>query len=185
MTLRELFNKVDDSTVLYIGSNSGFFFIGTKEEYYNDIPKIEKYYYDLFLTRFNNARNRFVDTMKGFKSFMIVCPPIPDEKMIASLSLNFDEYLKRVNHEVKIQTNKVKNANETMLQAKHIFGSFHAPFLDREVVSVYKKKSAGEDGYAVVIKGDEAGRYWLRKEYKTKTVEKFQAEEDYYEEEVS
>lgn len=62
-TLGEMLEKLDDKTVIGVGSASGFIFIGTKSEYYRDADLWLKFYN---MRSENNLNKHMTRTRKPF-----------------------------------------------------------------------------------------------------------------------
>lgn len=164
MKLSEVIAKAGKNDVLYIGSQSAFFFIGTKEEYEHDMPLIESQFARLYLRNMNSARERFVYLCKNFTdlSAHVVPAKYADLK---GCTFDYDEYHNNVMNIIDNQTIKVSTAYDDLRNAMKRFGSQHFPMSEREVISVTRKKLSDEPGYAIQIEGTESGRYWMKKEY--------------------
>lgn len=169
MTLGEFLDKQDPETVLYIGANGGnFFFIGTKDQYQKDIPDIEKQLYKTALKRLNESRSQFIDYLgKG----TIPIQPIDFKSWTDGLLPDAVKRYERHAQTAAINAiQRFKTVQKSYITALNRMRKQHFPLTDREVLDVTEKILPDEAGYAVIISGDESGRYWFRKEYDQKFI---------------
>lgn len=165
MTLQEKIKKIkiDEGEYIHIGSGSGYFFVGTKEEYEGWFDRISEEY-----------RKRIEDKMiasaialnkrKPFNPKIDVLSPTSTDEIgdyIKAL-LNFNRELKdKISKEIA----DVKHNYQTYHSSKKELESW-TDFKDREVKDVFDRISG--DGVAVIIDGCENGNYWDRKEFCTR-----------------
>lgn len=157
-----------DTDILYIGSMSGYFFIGTKEQFYKDNKELSEHWIANFTkcVRDNEFKLKTAQETKfDLKSYEIkvrkqehslyIKKPLTD----AEIKANFKK-------EVEKRNNAIANLKRTVKRNKHKLDTFK-PFDKREVQRCYVKDV--EKGYAIIVSGYECASFWFKKEYdKTK-----------------
>lgn len=136
--LEYVIKKTDDKTVMYIGGQSSFIFVGNKETYEKDIEKISKRLIEA-AKRLREKNMNYMETLVG-KLF----DPMSGEKEIS---------------ETKI---KLKGCYENVNGLKKYIQNFK-PVMYRRVIDMYPRIQ--NDGIIIIIEGKEIGKYWTRKEY--------------------
>lgn len=150
MLLKDYVNdlKIKDDELIYVGCESGWFFIGTKKEFNKDISMVTEKYRRRYENAFNNAKKDIEGTRIRLPEFK---EDISDEawelnckfeaiKLYKSIEMKFDKYY------------RTKNRHLTFTD-----------FETREVVDSYKKDIY--PGTAIIVKGKDSGDYWTREEY--------------------
>lgn len=149
MNLHECMQNQPADELIYIGASTSYFFIGYKDEYFNDIEKISKEYIDAGNRSYTNRKARL---------FWLQNKPI---KIATG-----ETYQYAVNERYRYLKNYLQYVNES----KEYVESF-TPLQTREVVEV-SKKELFEQGIRILVKGGESGKWWFRNEYVTKTVQR-------------
>ena len=139
MKINEVIQEMDNETILNIGSGSGWFFIGKKEDYEKNIEKISRSY-------LNNAKEREKKYRERIREA---------NEVLADSKLTFDELEKMVK---KIR----RNFPALKLVEKYI--NEFIPIKKREVKNIYDKDKK-EDGICIVVEGTENGKFWDREEW--------------------
>lgn len=139
MKINEVIQEMDNETILNIGSGSGWFFIGKKEDYEKNIEKISRSY-------LNNAKEREKKYRERIREA---------NEVLADRKLTFDELEKMVK---KIR----RNFPALKLVEKYI--NEFIPIKKREVKNIYDKDKK-EDGICIVVEGTENGKFWDREEW--------------------
>lgn len=142
MKISEVIQEMDNETILNIGSGSGWFFIGKKEDYEKNIEKISRSY-------LNDAKER---EKKYREKIREANEALSDNK------LTFDDLNKMIKR-IRTYFPGLK------LVEKYI--SDFIPIKKREVKSVYDKDKK-EDGICIVVEGTENGKFWDREEWERK-----------------
>lgn len=162
MTLQEKIAeiKINDGQYIHIGSGSGYFFIGTKEEYKFEIDRISEEYRKRIEDKMT-ASAIALNERKLFNPKIDVLPPTSTDEIGGYIKalLDFERDLK---NKISKEIADVKHNYETYHSSKKELESW-IDFKDREVTDVYDRISG--DGVAVIIKGCETGNYWDRKEF--------------------
>lgn len=127
---------IDDKTVMHIGSQSSFIFVGNKEAYRKDIEKISK---ELIGTakRLREKNLKYMETLVG-KLF----DPKSGKK--------------------EINETQLQGCYENLSGLKKYIQNFK-PVMYRRVIDMYPRIQ--DDGIIIIIEGEEIGKYWTRKEY--------------------
>lgn len=136
MTLDEFVNNYDGETDLCIGSAVSFIFIGSKDEYYDDIDFVNKNFIELYNKQIENRTLTLENAKKELKNNI-------DPNMVKSLK------------------KKVRKYESVLKSAEKHLNSF-TNLRCREVKENYIRF----DGtMAVIIEGEEAGKFWFKHEY--------------------
>lgn len=159
MTLQQALRQFNSEEVLYIGSKSAYFFIGTMNQLNEEIDKLnlewEKYYKDS------------LESYKHRVDFLLAHPPKPNTIIKKKVWIdgrhieqeyNYEEQLKMYNERLKSDKSSIKTA-EIYLKA-------WKPFEEREVSHVYR--TLNKDGLIIIVKGYECGDYWMYSEAERK-----------------
>ena len=157
LTLNDFLKVTNQNKRLYIGSKSGFFYIGTKNDFLNDLKKLEKNLYNGFKNSLKTAKNNLrltketiVDTESKIKTEKDVEVLLQLKKDLKSLS----ESLERAKISIKYYTKAIETFK---------------PLLEREIVYIHEKKAYADDlGTAIKLIGYESGSYWTYKEWLSK-----------------
>lgn len=145
--------------VFYIGSKSGFFFIGTAEEFdnYGIDENIGKKYYDIFVRSKYRTTLEYMDTLGG----------IPSKKDVKSLDAKLDVWDKR-KYAIERAWNKMMYYDAAVRYWK--------PITERIVKDIYIKDERAEfdipAGLVISIDGCEDGQYWFYHEFKTGKIQR-------------
>lgn len=141
MTLADVIDKLPDDEVIHIGSNTGFFFVGSKAEYCRDIDQIPQDY-------LQTAHKKLKEHLKRIKN------------------LNEDLRKPVVDFaQTKTVQGKIRTAVEKAQYNESYISSFE-PIPDRKVIEIYKRLQG--DGISVIVTGAENGKYWSAEEYRDK-----------------
>ena len=139
MKINEVIQEMDNETILNIGSESGWFFIGKKEDYEKNIEKISSSY-------LNNAKER---EKKYREKIREANEALSDNK------ITFDELTKMVK--------RIRTYFPGLKLVEKYINDF-IPIKKREVKSIYDKDKK-EDGICIVVEGTENGNFWDREEW--------------------
>ena len=127
--------------ILHIGTKdgSGFFFIGTKAELYESIPRLEEF-----------SRKSIGDSLRKLRSELIATDNARYADDIKP------EKLRQYNGKCEELTKKILRIEEQS----------RTKLMDRQIVDVYPRLLG--DGIVMIIEGGECGRFWFRYEYTAK-----------------
>ena len=139
MKINEVIQEMDNETILNIGSGSGWFFIGKKEDYEKNIEKISRSY-------LNDAKEKEKKYREKIREA---------NEALADSRLTFDELSKMIK--------KIRRYLPGLKKVEKYIDEF-IPIKDRDVESVYDKIKK-EDGICIVVKGTENGKFWDREEW--------------------
>lgn len=139
MKINEVIQEMDNETILNIGSESGWFFIGKKEDYEKNIEKISRSY-------LNNAKEREKKYREKIREA---------NEVLADSKLTFDELDKMIK--------KIRRYLPALKLVEKYINEF-IPIKKREVKNIYDKDKK-EDGICIVVKGTENGKFWDREEW--------------------
>lgn len=141
MTLGEFMAQADNDTTFYVGAQSAFIFIGNRAKYYRDVEKIDKGIKELWKRKVSLAK-------KDLKEHALIPRPGLPEKR--------EEYDRRM-----LQlTNRLLDAKRCRKECKTLS--------DREIKTIFNKTI--DAGKALIIEGEENGRYWFEYEYDSKKI---------------
>ena len=164
MKLGDAIRAVDadyPGTIFYVGSESSFFFIGTAEEYNNDIDEINK----MYQARFKLDRTRVLTNLvEGLYDNVRVHKNYKTNKEDENALCDY------------IYDSQEKLARNLMLVAKyHGATNGWQDIQDRIVRKCYKRDPASEfdvpNGLVMIVNGCEQGKWSFYREYKRKTVQ--------------
>lgn len=141
MTLDEAVRQYPNDD-LYIGAVTAYFFIGTADEYFENIDNIEKDYKDRYKKSVKNKEDELNALL---------------EAVVKNSGESIDDYIKRLG----ILTNAIREAEKKYNTAVLRLEKFRS-FRDREVKEIYPKALGG---YAIIIKGSGVGEYWMKEEF--------------------
>lgn len=141
MRLSEIIDKVPEDLVLHIGSDTGFFFVGFKSEYYRDIDQISQDYLQM-------AHKKLKESLKRIKNI---------NEELRKPVVNFAQ--------TKTIQGKIRTVVEKAQYCENYISAFK-PIPERKVVEVYRKVDESE--ICIVVTGSENGKYWSLEEYKNK-----------------
>ena len=156
MNLMKRLEKFDDDTELHIGSKSAFFFMGTKNEFYNELYKLNKEWEEKMRNSVKSAERRYT----VFKETPIDFTKPAYKKVFTGVRMIEVEMSKEERKEDKANRLKILKFNAE--NAKAVYNRF-TKFETREITGVYK--SLYEDSVIVLVEGDECGRFWLKDEW--------------------
>ena len=139
MKINEVIQEMDNETILNVGSATGCFFVGKKEDYEKNIEKISRSY-------LNNAKEKEKKYREKIREV---------NEALANSRLTFDELSKMIK--------KIRRYIPGLKQVEKYIDEF-IPIKDRDVESVYDKIKK-EDGICIVVKGAESGKFWDREEW--------------------
>ena len=160
MTLDEYMKTAEG--IIAIGASSGFIFIGTREQYEDEIDKAYK-------KAVSNARETLKDSeaklealRRGGFDDINVSITIPDTTDISELTEYFAEWrfnadkLKRQSELLKAYTDKFESAAKSKARAERIISS--KPYRERQIKENYRAMRKGQTN--IIIEGNESGRFW-------------------------
>ena len=140
-TLADVIDNLPDDQVIHIGSDTGFFFIGSKAEYYRDIDQISQDY-------LQTAHKKLKEHLKRIK------------KLNEDLRKPVVDFA-----QTKTIQGKIRTAVEKAQYNEKYISEFE-PIPDRKVIEIYNRLQG--DGICVIVTGAENGKYWFQKEYENK-----------------
>lgn len=130
MALSDVIDKLPDDEVIHIGSDTGFFFVGSKAEYYRDIDQISKDY-------LQTVHKKLKEHLKRIK------------KLNEDLGKPVVDFA-----QIKTTQGKIRTAvGKAQYNEKYI--SEFEPIPDRKVLEIYKRLQG--DGICVIVTGAEMG----------------------------
>lgn len=158
MTLDEYMQTTEGNVA--IGAASGYFFIGTKEQYDKDIDKLHKMAVSLAKEALCDANKRIEALQSGvFNSVevFVYVPKTTDPEILkgsfASWKMAADELTQKAKL-LRGFTEKYESAVRSKERAERIINSL--PYRERRIKEKYE--SITEDKMIVIIEGDECGR---------------------------
>lgn len=155
MTLKDAIHAVErdyPGTIFYVGSETSFFFIGTAEEFDNDIGGIEKDY----KKRFRTLNKRTSEELK-------------EDLMNLSSYRSNDDFAETIYNRTDDLIRSIKNTSK-------YYDAYHhwINIQDRTVKNCYVRDSAGEfndGGLVMIVPGYENGKWAFYHEYKHKEIQ--------------
>ena len=147
MTIDYFMQHIADPNQLYsVGSNSGFFFIGTRSEW-------NKYIDDLSKKHLKSLRSHRTAAKRNAKR----AQERLDQKPIKLIcGKNLEETIAYLNSVVKI-------GNREYLYFDRLIKAF-TPFRTREIKDIYSRMVKA-DGTNIIVGGLDTGNFWMREEF--------------------
>lgn len=155
MTLRDAIHAVEadyPGTIFYVGSESSYFFIGTAEEFDNDIVGIGESYKKQFYSTNKRISKELIEDLKSLSSYN-----------------NIDDFAETI-------YNHTGDLIRSILKTSMYYDACHnwVDIQDRTVIECYIRDSDGEfndGGLVMIVPGYERGKWSFRHEYKNKTIQ--------------
>lgn len=154
MTLVDAIHAVEadyPGTIFYVGSESSFFFIGTAEEFDNDIDGLNKE----FKSFFKKEKKKKGSDLK--------------DMFVTNSKKNTDELMKHIFYNQDDIIRTIQKAGRA-----YDASTFWVDIDKRTVNMCYIRDSAGEfndGGLVMIVPGYECGKWSFYHEYKTKTIQ--------------
>lgn len=152
MQLKNAIEAMDDSTVIFVGSKTGFVFIGTKAEWNRDKDEINSWCEEF-------TRNEVEMATDSWEKAICSGLPMKDKYV------NHDKWAS----DAFAAITKLGNAQRRLIDARKANKKFK-PIEKRLVVEEYDRTVPGEVGRVLIVGGTEVGKYWLKDEYDTKSI---------------
>ncbi len=150
-TLQKFISEQDNDVRFYIGTSAGtgFIFIGTKEDFEKEIDALSE-------TRLTEMKKSLKDSIPELK--MMVKKGAPGQDDDSPLS---KDYCEKIASYGRTLANLAKRVVDLPKEIKEF-----VPYRDRKVRKTYQKDSIPEEiGTAIIIEGNDPGKYWLYSEY--------------------
>lgn len=148
-TIDEFIKDLDPSTIIYLGSQTAFFFIGNKATYEKLVDKLTTKYEKHFKRLVKESTERRNNLMKDAMAF---------KRKEDEDDIKFAMRMKALGTALF----QAISSNETAIEKDKRF----KPIRERKVISADVKTF--ENGLAVVIEGDEVGGFWMATEWNEK-----------------
>lgn len=161
MTLKDFIegNESDTKTRIYIGAVTNFFYIGYFNEAKKGVLKVDGIYFkklrrtlSTLKKNLENAPANLENSKRRLNEALSVKKPDPDKVNSIKETISYYEKI------IKYNPNKIKKLENQIIT--------YTPFLNRRIKEVYKKTYPNEEGLAIIIEGNETGRYWNYSECK-------------------
>lgn len=146
-TLDDVLHELgDDNSILYIGSASSYFCIGTAKEVNSMIDTIS----DAYLKLFTNYYEKNKEEMEQFS------------KLIKQLSLANTDDLEACAEELATLSEKITTTSKATRKAMKRLETFKN-MRERQIKDAYYKIS--DEGISIILTGVETGKYWTKDEW--------------------
>ena len=160
MILIDKLKELNPNEIVFIGSNSAFFFIGTPSEFEEQRIRLNSEWEDKFSRSLKNAENalalhKSTKPAKNEPSTTKKVWNIDGNIGATRVAVDYDEKLK--NWETKLET--LERSVTTRCAVLYNFTDFG----EREVVDCYRNMN--NDANIIIVKGEETARFWFREEY--------------------
>lgn len=159
ITLQQRVNALEGNPVIFIGSQSGFFFIGTKEEYEANIDAVSEFLFTDMKEKLYEMQRKNNDFYGYLSEIIKIDPETKDENELKKIG----ELARRINTSTAttIKRNRwIPETEENIRNFKNV----------RERISMPPEDRLQGDGIIITVEGVEKGRYWFYEEYKTGVV---------------
>lgn len=141
MTLEQWRQTLEDNTIISVGSQSGYMFIGTLTVYDGEVDEVSREVKAQIEKTLRSTEATVRSVRKALDAGKMRRGDISPE----SLQKRLDEFTSR--------------REKTAAELRHF-----KPLRDREVLEVYPRLDP-DDGLCVIIEGDENGAVWCKAEY--------------------
>lgn len=172
MTLEEKLEQLNNDELIYIGSKSAFFFIGTVKDFKDNHKKLQSDWKKKF-------DNNLVASERRIKFHMAKKPAI-DQKVVKM----FRDLATGKIEEAVTPYDKLYEDWKSHLDGLERYRTISQkqvdkfkPFMKRKVVESYHRLDR-EDGVVIIIKGYESGAFWMLGDTKKKPSEVIVDSED-------
>lgn len=146
-------NGVD--TIIYIGSRSAYYFIGTKTEYERTIDFISKNLLSAMKERLKQLKRWDATYHKWLKQLSEVKPDETSETKLKAIA-------ETAEHVANDTENQIRRQKRIPMHEKNV--SEFKPVRTRFTKPPYNRQT--DSGIVIITEGVEAGRYWDYAEYK-------------------
>lgn len=164
MTLEEVINSQQDSDFLYIGSGSGFVFIGTKQEALEGVKEADRECFEfLFKKSIPNHMKAIVRAVRAAKHLRQEIKELESGNLTPKKKKMLDERYSRLTFCKTMIKQKQDAFNEAVDYAAN-----WTDFLSREVKDIYPHQFVEPLGTTIIFEGTEAGKYWSYDEVNAK-----------------
>lgn len=151
--LSDMISTMEKDQILYIGSKTGYFFIGTAEEYEKGITELSRKYHEAAEV---GEANAIYDFKKIFANML------KESETANPDGTNMDGMLDAAK--------ALGNASERIRHYRDALSGW-VDFQNRPVMDHYRKcwsdTGSGETvpGYSIIVSGTESGPYWMKSEW--------------------
>lgn len=173
MILETKLEQLNNDELIYIGSKSAFFFIGTVKEFKERYYSIQMQWKNKFQAAVQSAENKVnahmekkpiegldkVDHVRNYFTGKLETIVTPYEKLKKDWDVHY------INLNRSYETSK-KNLEK------------FKPFMKRTVIESYHRIDP-QDGTVIIIKGREVGNYWFLSDTKKTYIGEYDDEQDY------
>lgn len=140
MRLEQFIDTQSDDQLLFIGSASGYFFVGTPREFKESREEVE----EKIKKRF---RLSYMDKARDVRKLLTVIKVSEDPEEYATV-------LEIRARQIRDELEKLNRMNERLTEFQP---------LNERIVKDYYHKALG--GLAIIVDGQEDGRYWTKEEW--------------------
>lgn len=141
LNLDKCVREFSENDILHIGSQTNYFFVGTKNEYERQIDDISTYYHNFYKRVIKERTKDIYGTVGEIAKLKKDCKY--KQKLSAKITRLISLY----------------NVKET---AEQILKEFK-PMRSRKVLEVYLRVQ--KDGICIIVEGAEQGKYWDKSEW--------------------
>ncbi len=173
MTLEKKLGQLNNDELIYIGSKSAFFFIGSVDEFRDRHYSVQMEWKKKLQANLESANNKIEihmkkkpeegkDEVKEFKNFLTG----KMEEVRTSYEELYKDWEAHLNNLIKYRE-----------ACKNHLAKFK-PFMKRQVKESYHRIDP-DDGTVIIIRGGEVGNYWFLSDVKKKYIGEYDDEQDY------
>lgn len=141
MTLEQWRQTLEDNTIISVGSQSGYMFIGTLAVYDSEADEVSRE----IKAQIEKTLRSTEATVRSVRKALVAGEMRRGDISPESLQKRLDEFTKR--------------REKTATELRHF-----KPLRDREVLEVYPRLDP-DNGLCVIVEGDENGAVWCKAEY--------------------
>lgn len=157
MKLADKVKVLNPNELVYIGSNSAFFFIGKPQEFLAEVENLNDEWTDKFLKSLKNAEN-------ALKLHITQKPKEDAEPVVNKVWVDGCSVMKTLEYGDQFEKWERKKAHlkSTIDSRMEILDNF-TDFSTREVIRCYRNMD--NTATIVIVDGDETARFWFYEEY--------------------
>jgi len=141
LKIEEVLKSIEDNEIIFVGSKTSWFFIGTKADYEDYKQGIDGYLRNSFIVQKNKLRSHIENRLGAIQACV--------DAGKYTFGKN-DTWCEDLKNDLLMFLDCEKNLKE------------YVPISEREVLETY---DGLEEGTMIKITGEEGGRYWLKKEF--------------------
>lgn len=163
MILKTYMSRQGDDDTIFVGSKSGYFFIGNKNKFKEDIQGINEKYINTCTGTLESSKHRL--------EWLTQTGEPKEVKIVEYMDENCHIVRETIPVEILVERywKQMEKTKTTIAECERYLNNF-TPLETRKVIEINDNKILC-DGKICLVVGEEIGKYWLKEEYETSVVE--------------